>query len=206
VAVAPRKYSDAQRDAIAHAYNRRNLRPAGRIERLAAAGELRAESGELLPAFAIPASSVRDIARAYRAKAAGLARSQLARSPDAVELLRRRLIAATDAELQRIERAQQRRQPLRNSAELLRALARAAREIAALPAAGSQQRSAAPERRAPRGLAGAIAAAAAPAAIAAPTAPAAHAVREPDAVDSAQPAGDPDAIAAEISALRSANV
>lgn len=152
-----RVYSDLQRDAIREAWGDRGIRPAERVAALAAAGELTC-AGELVPAFHVPAQTVRDLGRKYLRKRAGLERSATLELPaaDQVEAMRRRLVAAVDAELESVERLQARRREV--SPERIRQLARAVRELAALPAPGAPAQAPRPERhRTTRGgLAGQI--------------------------------------------------
>lgn len=154
----PRKYTDEQRDAIAHAWAHLNIRPAERIARLAAAGEL-TNAGELVPAFHVPAQTVRDIGARYLRRRAGLERSKLAELEprDAVERLRRRLVSVAEHELDSIERAQARKAPI--APERVRGMVRVVRELAALPGLETPPLAPAPEKGkhdTRGGLAGAI--------------------------------------------------
>lgn len=128
------KYSDEQRDAAAIAYLDRNIRPAGRVVQLAKRGELR-YGDEILEPFDITPDAVRTYASRLRKSRAGELKSGLtdAAPRDAVEMLRRRLVSAADNMLQAIERRQRRGKHDPKDPELLRQIARAAREIAALP-------------------------------------------------------------------------
>jgi hypothetical protein len=124
-------YTQQQRDAVAYAYEDRRIRPAKRVVTLAAAGELEL-NGTLLDPFEVNEDSVRHYARVLRKERAGQVTSQLSdQAPrDAVEQLRRRLVNVADAELKRQERAARKDGA---DSEKLRQIARAVREIAALP-------------------------------------------------------------------------
>ncbi len=127
------KYSDEQREAVAHAYNDRNIRPAAAVVALAASGEL-TWKGERLAPFTIGESYVRETARRQMKRRAGKRMGPTvadAEPRDAVETLRRRLVIATEGELDAIELAQRRGKPV--AGDDLRQLARAIREIAAIP-------------------------------------------------------------------------
>lgn len=121
-------YTDPQRDAVERAWLERGIRPARRVAALAAAGEL-----EGLDPFTIPEATVRDIGRRARKRQAGEVRSALAQLPhrDAINTLRVRLLAASDRELERLERRQRAGRDV--PGEELRQIARAVRELAALP-------------------------------------------------------------------------
>lgn len=125
------KYDAAQREAIVHAYSELGIRPAHHVVRLAAHGELPLVRGRRVAPFAIPEDTVRSMTREYRRKRAGLVRSRLlGEEPrDALELLRRRLVNATDATLTDYEKAPPEHRDLRQLIHVARAL----REIAALP-------------------------------------------------------------------------
>src|SRR5215472_15367595 len=100
--VAPfgRVYTDAQRDAIDEAATDRNMRGTA-IARAAERGEL----AEGLAPFTVPMSTAADMARKARRRRAGRMSSPLAHRPpaDALEILRRRLVALVDHELRRHE-------------------------------------------------------------------------------------------------------
>jgi hypothetical protein len=127
------KYTDEQREAVAQAYEDRGIRPARRIRELAQAGEL-TWKGEPLEAFDMPEPSILCYAGNLRRKRAGKVKSTLADLPhrDAVESLRRRLLAAADQHLIDYEKAQK-KPGAKPDPELLRQIARATREIAAMP-------------------------------------------------------------------------
>ena len=126
------KYSHEQRDAMAQAHVDLGL-TAKRVVDMAAAGEL-SLNGQRLPPFQATASTVRDKARQLRRRRAGQTSSRLADQPhrDAVETLRRRLVSAADVALTRLERDLA-KPKLKPDVEQLRQIARAGREIAALP-------------------------------------------------------------------------
>lgn len=126
------KYTDAQRDAVAHAWNVRGIRPASRVVAAAAAGELELD-GERLDAFEISESSVRDLARKDRNRRAGRAAGTLADAAplDAVESLRRRLVGIAEHEIAALERRQKAGKAA--DGEAIRRLARAAQEIRRIP-------------------------------------------------------------------------
>lgn len=126
------KYTDDQRAAIIRAGLDLRIRPFTDITRMAAAGELRAEvNGPLIPPFEIPDSTVRDLCRSRERRRAGqTVKGDLANEAPRTqaEMLRKRLVALIDIELERLEKA---RKPL--DAEQIRKLARALRELALLP-------------------------------------------------------------------------
>jgi hypothetical protein len=127
------KYTDQQRDAIAHAYEDRRIRPARKVVQMAAAGELDYH-GEILKPFEATENTVRDLARKLRRARAGETTSQLAHAEprDAIETLRRRLVNAADAMLTDFER-KTKRAPGDADPERLRQICRAVREAAAIP-------------------------------------------------------------------------
>jgi hypothetical protein len=123
------KYTERQRDAIAWHYFDRGVRPAQAIAALAGAGELRTRDGDTLPAFDIPAGTIRNMAAAERRRRSGLLPSPEANMParDALEALRVRLVNVCSAEIARLER--RRTVP---GAEI-QALAKALRDLANIP-------------------------------------------------------------------------
>jgi len=177
------RYSDEQRRALELAWGDRAIRPAARIVELARAGELRDDRGELLEAFEPPESAVRSIgARYLRRRRARAAR--LVAPADALELLRGRLYAALELELEQLEseqraRAKGGRPPRVPIAERVRLCARATRELAAIPAAG-----AAPVAEQPRSHQSALASAI----LRAQSAGAAPALEPADRINDEQPA------------------
>jgi hypothetical protein len=138
-------YTDDQRDAIAYAYEDRRIRPARRVVELAAAGELEI-NGRTLEPFTCSQNTVRDFAAKLRKRRAGEKSSELAKAAprDAIEALRRRLVNAADAELAAMEKRQKNGKSV--PGEELRQVARAVREIAAIPGP-SDARPAAPGAR-----------------------------------------------------------
>ncbi len=119
-------YTAEQRSAIEEAYLDRGIRPARRVAELARVGELLPE----LDPFPIPTPTAADMIRTAKKRRAGQLASALAdQAPrDATETIRRRLVSMVDKELERIEKL---KGPV--DMDLLRQVARAAREIAALP-------------------------------------------------------------------------
>ena len=138
------KYTDAQRDAAAHAYEDRGIRPYSRVSQLAAAGEL-THNGQKLDPFEMPPNTVADLVRKLRRRRRGEQTSQLAQQPprDALEALRRRLINLADRELAHEEK----RKPGDVEPEKLRQLVRVARELAALPGPGDPRPTAPGQRK-----------------------------------------------------------
>lgn len=134
-----KKYTDAQRRAVEHAYLDAAIRPATEIPRLAAAGQLVWE-GQPVEAFAIPYATVLDIGKAEERRRTGRARSQLANQPhkDAVEILRCRMVSLLDHETSRLERAQRTAKNKPIEAEQLRKVGRALRELASMPEPGTR--------------------------------------------------------------------
>lgn len=128
-------YTDAQREAMAEAYEDHGIRPAAKVAVLAEAGKLPAG----LEPFEVKggAATVRDCARKLRNRRAGRLASETAKRPprDAIESLRIRLLSAIDHELAQVEGDQRKRgkdaKPV--DPERLRQLARALREAAAIP-------------------------------------------------------------------------
>lgn len=132
----PRVLSDQQRLGVQQAYAERNIRPIRRIVELAREGELTA-NGELIPAFELKESTARDVGVRYAQRLAGVRETPLAdvQPRDAIEQLRRRLVSATDASLGLVEHKMATKKQPANGEEL-RQLARAVREIAAIPGSG----------------------------------------------------------------------
>jgi hypothetical protein len=132
-----RKYNDEQRSAVEIAWGDRAIRPAARIVELARSGDLSDTHGRPVEAFELPESAVRTLgARYVRRRQQHEIELRRGTSPDALEQLRRRMLLALELELQRLERLQTRtvgRAPRVPIAEQLRQLARAARELAAVP-------------------------------------------------------------------------
>jgi hypothetical protein len=132
-----RKYTDGQRAAVIYHRNVRKL--SGKvISDLARRGELESVAGEPLGAFEIPKDSVYsmgrdDIARARRSEVSKLVTALPA---DANEAIRRRLVEIVDRRTAKLLEVTRRGKEV--DPEELRKLARAAREIAALPAYGLQ--------------------------------------------------------------------
>lgn len=124
-----RKYDERERAAVEEAFLAKP-RPAREICERAERGELTYQ-GELVPAFKIPGSTVRDIGTKAMKRARGEEFSKLVNVPhvDAVEVLRRRMIALTDGELKKLESMG--RAPV--DLERMRKLGRVLRELAALP-------------------------------------------------------------------------
>lgn len=144
----PARYSDLQRAAVAAAWNgwgRAQVRPAHRLSALAAAGKLEHE-GEPLEPFDVPPATVREIGSRARKRRAGEAPGALHAMPhaEAVDAIRRRLLGIIGHELERAEAQQARRQAAPVEGERVRQIARAAREVAALPASPAAPRPAAP--------------------------------------------------------------
>jgi hypothetical protein len=142
------RFTERQREAVARAYVDRHVRPARAVADLARRGELESANGERLAAFEIGESTIRSFAGNLRRRRRGEIKSNLAtaRPTDAVEALRQRLVNAADAGLASLERRQRRERGKTDWTEL-REVARAVREIAALPAPG--ERGVEPGQRAP---------------------------------------------------------
>jgi hypothetical protein len=124
------KYTAAQREAAAIAYVDLGMRPAARVVAAAKAGTLRL-GDEPVPACEMPEATVRDLARELRNRRAGKVKSETAAMParDAAEALKRNLAAMCEQEIA----AESRRRVGKRDPERIRQLARAAREIAAIP-------------------------------------------------------------------------
>ncbi len=128
------KYTEQQREALAGAFVDDGVRPANRVVEMAALGKLEVRGQRVEPFEAHP-DSVRHFARVLRKRRANADTSELLAAPPqrAVEILRRRLVALVEMETQRIERQQADPAAPPVPGEVLRQLARALREIAALP-------------------------------------------------------------------------
>lgn len=172
-----RVYSDEQRNALRYVFFIKGITNMAQIGRLANAGELVFE-GRDIPAFPIPAASVRDIINQEKRKRLGKQHSDLVAKPpgDAVETLRRRLTSMLDHETARLEQWQEKNTKTPVDAEQIRKLARAVRELDRLPGPGERSTKTAPGRGAaqgnggeapakPNSLAGSLAAALKPGAI-----------------------------------------
>lgn len=146
-------YSDAQRDAIGHAWADLRIRPAQRIAAMAAAGELEID-GEILPAFHVPVATVRDLGRRLVKRRTGAMRTELAQLAPAtqVEAMRARLVNAISWELDQIDREHERKKPV--DGERIRKVARAAREVAAMPTHGERAALPAQQKREREGATG----------------------------------------------------
>lgn len=140
-----RRYSERQRLAVQQAFGDRGIKRPKQLVALAAAGELTAD-GELVDAFTLTESSARDIGERYVKRRARIARAAVAdqEPADAVEALRRRLVAVINEQLTAVERLQAAHKHNQIKGEQLRQLARALRELAALPGPDGGKRSRAP--------------------------------------------------------------
>ena len=127
------KYTQWQREAITASYAL-TWATAGRVAELARAGELEHPAGARLGPFEVPDDTVRSIVRRERIRrTAARAAVPLVDQPprDAVERLRQRFVAGLDAEMTRIEIEQAEGRCV--TGEVLRQVARALRELAAIP-------------------------------------------------------------------------
>jgi len=130
-------YSDAQRDAVAEAYVDRKLGTAAYVAQLAGEGKL-PHGDELLEPFEVSPQYVLDRARYLRKRRRGLTQTgvaavALARPRDAVAMVAARLASMADKEAERLERKQRRGALSAKDLETVRQIARALRELAALP-------------------------------------------------------------------------
>jgi hypothetical protein len=143
-----RKYSNAQADAIASAWNDRGMRPAKRVQELARAGELTDPTGEKIPGFEIAEGTIRSLARHARRRRRGEIHSPLSEAGprDAIEILRRRMANMIDGEMA----VEERKRPGNRDVERLRQLNRALLELARLPGP-TDPRPASPATRGPDG-------------------------------------------------------
>ena len=125
------KYTDDQREAIETAGIDRGTRPAA-IVALARAGDLRTGAGGRLEPFDVPRATVQTIIRNARRRRAGdvIAPEAALSARDAVEVLRTRMVNAISAEISRIER---RHKATGKEGSELAQLAKAVRELAAIP-------------------------------------------------------------------------
>lgn len=128
-------WSDDERAAIEYAWCDLNIHPRAQIVRMANAGELRSQAGgDFVPAFEIPYSSARSIGIAAEQRRIGknVPDRLLNKHPrDRAHELLNRLSGIVDCELERLEKRQRSHKPA--SGEEIRQLARAMREIAAVP-------------------------------------------------------------------------
>jgi len=127
-------YSDEQRQAVIYAWCDAKLRPAYKISRQALNAELRLD-GRTIPSFTIPEASAREIGKKEERRRRGLAGSKLAEQAprEAVESSRKRLAAILDHELTRLEDEQRRKTSKPIDGLRITKLARATRELAAMP-------------------------------------------------------------------------
>lgn len=134
------KYTDEQREAVRHAGVDLNIAAAD-IERMADSGSL-THRGVALAPFEMPKSTVYGLIREERKRREGKDHSALVQMPhvDAVELLRRRMIALGDSETLRMEKEQKAKPKTPIDAEHARRMARFLRELAAMPPAGQPGR------------------------------------------------------------------
>ena len=124
-----RRYTDAQRDALAVAYEDRGIRPAAAIVALAATGDL----VEGLEPFTVANDqTVHKAVATLRKRRAGMASSAIGKLPprDATERLRRTLAERIDEELEREGRKPKGKRDM----EKLRQIGRAINEHARIPA------------------------------------------------------------------------
>jgi hypothetical protein len=131
--IQDRRYTDAQRDAVAAAILDLGITPHRRVIELAAAGDLTWE-GEKLAPFTMPVATASALASRMKKKRKGQHVSDLAKltHADAVQALRRRLINGADAMLESWERTARHR-PDKADPERLRQIMRCVREAASLP-------------------------------------------------------------------------
>lgn len=130
------KYTDEQREAVRHAGLDLGIATAD-IQGMAKAGTLK-HRGVALEPFEIPTSTVYGLIRDERKRREGKDHSALVQMPhvDAVELLRRRMVALLDSETLRMEREQKAKPRTPIDAEHARRMARALREVMAMPPPG----------------------------------------------------------------------
>jgi hypothetical protein len=124
-------YTHEQREAAAIAFLDLGIRPAGRVVDMAAAGTLK-HNGKPLEPFKMPEATVRDCARVVKKRRAGELASKVADDPDAVQILKKRLLSMADLEIA----AEERKKDGDRDHEKMRQLARALREAAAIPDKG----------------------------------------------------------------------
>jgi hypothetical protein len=130
--LAPR-YTRAQRAAVVAAYNG-TFATAAEVAALAANGELCGPCGTRLAGFRIPVNTIRSMARRHRLReAATRDESRLAalEPRDAIERMRLQLADVIEATFDKLEVEQAEDRMI--SGEVLRQLARAIREYAAIP-------------------------------------------------------------------------
>jgi hypothetical protein len=102
--VGPEKYTHDQREAVASAIVDRKM-TAPRVVELAAAGELTIKGNRLEP-FEVNENYTRVLAKRLRKRRAGEIQKEITKlgADDAIEALRRRLVAVADQELAVLER------------------------------------------------------------------------------------------------------
>lgn len=123
------RYTAEQREALGVAVVDRKI-PPKRVVELAAAGELTLDGARLEP-FETNVHTIRDRARILRKRRAGEQKTELEKTNprDALEQLRVRLVRLADREIA----AEERKRAGTSDPERIRQLARAGREIAAIP-------------------------------------------------------------------------
>jgi hypothetical protein len=124
------RYTHEQREAAALAYLDHGMRPARLVRDALKAGKL-TYNGEPVPAVDMPESTILTNVTRLKNRRAGQVQSELAKQParDAAEALKRALAAMTEQEINH----ERRRKIGKRDPERIRQLARAAREIAAIP-------------------------------------------------------------------------
>lgn len=127
------KYSDEAKEAMYQASIARGL-SYPRIAELARAGELTRSNGEKIPPFGIHVMYLGEIVRKEHRRRTGRAATDLAKLPprDGIEALRRRLLSVADHMSDDLAK-QAKRDVSKADPERLRQIARAVRELAALP-------------------------------------------------------------------------
>lgn len=130
------KYTDQQRDAIRRAGLDLGISSRD-IAHIAGTGQLELRGIALAP-FEIPVGTVYGLIREERKRREGKDHSALVQMPhiDAVELLRRRMVALLDSETLRMEKDQKTHPKTPIDAEHARRMARALREVMAMPPPG----------------------------------------------------------------------
>jgi hypothetical protein len=128
-------YTETQREACAIAHVDRML-TARKVAEMAAADEL-TFLGETLEPFEIKPATISDLGRKLRHRRNGKVSSEVARMKpgDAVEALRRRLLAVADAELGVIERQARGKRDL----DRYRDIVKCVREAMSIPAANDER-------------------------------------------------------------------
>lgn len=129
-----RKWSREQKDAVTFAAIDRKVKRS-RIAELARNGELTGRDGTQLEPFNMPDGTIASEIKEERRRRAGQIQREIVAKPprDAIEQLRRNLVACADVLVEQYAKTLQQGKPNTADPERLRQIVRAVREAAALP-------------------------------------------------------------------------